>query len=50
MHRGRVLANLKMDREPVEDTAGAVKMLCSNRMLDTAAMDCSSSSPFLTAW
>ncbi|CAL4915193.1 unnamed protein product [Urochloa decumbens] len=37
-HCGRALARLGVDREPVEDTAGAVEMLRSNRMLDTAAI------------
>ncbi|KAF0921857.1 hypothetical protein E2562_020319 [Oryza meyeriana var. granulata] len=37
-HCGRALALLGVDREPVEDTAGAVEMLRSNRMLDTAAI------------
>lgn len=37
-HCGRALARLGVDREPVEDTAGAVEMLRSNMMLDTAAI------------
>ncbi|KAG8084085.1 hypothetical protein GUJ93_ZPchr0010g10337 [Zizania palustris] len=37
-HCGRALTRLGVDREPVEDTAGAVEMLRSNRMLDTAAI------------
>ncbi|KAJ1296529.1 hypothetical protein BS78_01G308200 [Paspalum vaginatum] len=37
-HCGRALARLGVDREPVEDTAGALEMLRSNRMLDTAAI------------
>jgi len=37
-HCGRALARLGVDPEPVEDTAGAVEMLRSNRMLDTAAI------------
>ncbi|OEL28713.1 Arogenate dehydratase 3, chloroplastic [Dichanthelium oligosanthes] len=37
-HCGRALARLVMDCEPVEDTAGAMEMLRSNRMLDTAAI------------
>uniref|UniRef100_A0A0D9XLR0 Prephenate dehydratase domain-containing protein n=1 Tax=Leersia perrieri TaxID=77586 RepID=A0A0D9XLR0_9ORYZ len=37
-HCGRALARLGVDREPVEDTAGAVEMLRSNRLLDTAAI------------
>lgn len=37
-HCGRALARLGVDREPVEDTAGAVEMLRSKRMLDTAAI------------
>lgn len=37
-HCGRALARLGVDRQPVEDTAGAVEMLRSNMMLDTAAI------------
>ena len=37
-HCGGALARLGVDREPVEDTAGAVEMLRSNMMLDTAAI------------
>ncbi|XP_058084513.1 arogenate dehydratase 3-like [Magnolia sinica] len=37
-HCGRHLAQLGLDREPVEDTAGAVELLSSRRMLDTAAI------------
>lgn len=37
-HCGRALARLGVAPEPVEDTAGAVEMLRSNRMLDTAAI------------
>ncbi|KAF3331708.1 arogenate dehydratase 3 [Carex littledalei] len=37
-HCGRALAQLGLDREPVEDTAGAVEMLCANQLLDTAAV------------
>ncbi|RRT54688.1 hypothetical protein B296_00019369 [Ensete ventricosum] len=38
-HCGRALAQLGLHRrEPVEDTAGAVEMLRSNRLLDTAAI------------
>ncbi|XP_062205833.1 arogenate dehydratase 1-like [Phragmites australis] len=37
-HCGRALALLGVDREPVEDTAGAVEMLRSNKLLDTAAI------------
>ncbi|KAG0550500.1 hypothetical protein BDA96_01G343900 [Sorghum bicolor] len=37
-HCGRALARLGVDPEPVEDTAGAVEMLRSGRMLDTAAI------------
>lgn len=37
-HCGRALARLGVDPEPVEDTAGAVEMLRSERMLDTAAI------------
>ncbi|KAJ3690368.1 hypothetical protein LUZ61_019532 [Rhynchospora tenuis] len=37
-HCGRALAQLGLDREPVEDTAGAVEMLRANRLLDTAAI------------
>ncbi|KAF6160508.1 hypothetical protein GIB67_019277 [Kingdonia uniflora] len=37
-HCGRALAQLGLDHEPVEDTAGAVELLRSNHMLDTAAI------------
>jgi arogenate/prephenate dehydratase len=37
-HCGRALARLGAHPEPVEDTAGAVEMLRSSRMLDTAAI------------
>lgn len=37
-HCGRALAQLGVDREPVEDTAGAVEMLRANHLLDTAAI------------
>ncbi|GJN19943.1 hypothetical protein PR202_gb07263 [Eleusine coracana subsp. coracana] len=37
-HCGRALARLGVDGEPVEDTAGALEMLRSGRMLDTAAI------------
>ncbi|KAF9617206.1 hypothetical protein IFM89_035088 [Coptis chinensis] len=37
-HCGRALAQLGVDHEAVEDTAGAVELLLSNRMLDTAAI------------
>ncbi|KAJ4803556.1 arogenate dehydratase 6 [Rhynchospora pubera] len=37
-HCGRALAQLGLDREPVEDTAGAVEMLRANHLLDTAAI------------
>ncbi|KAF3321307.1 arogenate dehydratase 3 [Carex littledalei] len=37
-HCGRALAQLGLDREPVEDTAGAVEMLRANQLLDTAAI------------
>ncbi|OVA14175.1 Prephenate dehydratase [Macleaya cordata] len=37
-HCGRTLAQLGLDHEAVEDTAGAVELLLSNRMLDTAAI------------
>ncbi|KAH7664599.1 Bifunctional P-protein chorismate mutase/prephenate dehydratase protein [Dioscorea alata] len=37
-HCGRALERLGLDREAVEDTAGAVKMLLSEQMLDTAAI------------
>ncbi|KAG1354589.1 arogenate dehydratase 3, chloroplastic-like [Cocos nucifera] len=37
-HCGRALAQLGLRREPVEDTAGAVEMLLSNHLLDTAAI------------
>ncbi|PKA47120.1 Arogenate dehydratase 3, chloroplastic [Apostasia shenzhenica] len=37
-HCGRALAQLGLRREPVEDTAGAVQMLLSRRLVDTAAI------------
>ncbi|XP_020572438.1 arogenate dehydratase 3, chloroplastic-like [Phalaenopsis equestris] len=37
-HCGRALSQLGLLREPVEDTAGAVQMLRSRRLLDTAAI------------
>ncbi|KAG1362322.1 arogenate dehydratase 3, chloroplastic [Cocos nucifera] len=37
-HCGRALSQLGLRREPVEDTAGAVEMLRSNHLLDTAAI------------
>ncbi|KAI3895309.1 hypothetical protein MKX03_035810 [Papaver bracteatum] len=37
-HCGRSLAELGLDHEAVDDTAGAVELLLSNRMLDTAAI------------
>nr|CAD1835445.1 unnamed protein product [Ananas comosus var. bracteatus] len=37
-HCGRALSLLGLRREPVEDTAGAVEMLRSRRLLDTAAI------------
>lgn len=37
-HCGRALSRLGLHGEPVEDTAGAVEMLRSGRMLDTAAI------------
>lgn len=37
-HCGRSLRRLGLDQEPVEDTAGAVKMLRSRGMVDTAAI------------
>ncbi|KAI3985461.1 hypothetical protein MKX01_033775 [Papaver californicum] len=37
-HCGRSLAELGLDHEAVDDTAGAVELLLSNRLLDTAAI------------
>ncbi|KAF5188071.1 Arogenate dehydratase/prephenate dehydratase 6 protein [Thalictrum thalictroides] len=37
-HCGKTLAQLGLDHEAVEDTAGAVELLLSNRMFDTAAI------------
>ncbi|XP_072963818.1 arogenate dehydratase 1-like [Typha angustifolia] len=37
-HCGRALSQLGLHREPVEDTAGAVEMLRSQSLLDTAAI------------
>ncbi|KAL5727715.1 hypothetical protein ACHQM5_000878 [Ranunculus cassubicifolius] len=37
-HCGRALAQLGLDHVPAEDTAGAVELLLSNKMLDTAAI------------
>ncbi|KAI0520300.1 hypothetical protein KFK09_007772 [Dendrobium nobile] len=37
-HCGRAISQLGLRREPVEDTAGAVQMLRSHRLLDTAAI------------
>ncbi|KAK1322159.1 hypothetical protein QJS10_CPA03g02062 [Acorus calamus] len=37
-HCGRALARLGVDREPVEDTAGAVRLLSTRRMFDAAAI------------
>ncbi|KAK1262406.1 hypothetical protein QJS04_geneDACA000964 [Acorus gramineus] len=37
-HCGRALDRLGVDREPVEDTAGAVRLLSTRRMFDAAAI------------